>query len=77
MGRSASRHAVSMINGGALGKHTDVCPVSELCHREAVVNGLCFHYVKAGTGPVVLLPHGFTFRMGYWRSKAGGEGVSQ
>lgn len=44
-----------------------MCPVSELCHREAIVNGLRFHYVEAGTGPVVLLLHGFPDFWYSWR----------
>ena len=28
-------------------------------HRQLLVNGLRFHVVEAGTGPVVLLLHGF------------------
>lgn len=41
--------------------------MSELCHREAIVNGLRFHYVEAGTGPVVLLLHGFPDFWYSWR----------
>ncbi len=28
-------------------------------HREAVVNGVRLHYVEAGSGPLVVLLHGF------------------
>jgi pimeloyl-ACP methyl ester carboxylesterase len=41
--------------------------VSELCHREAIMNGLRFHYVGAGTGPVVLLLQGFQDFWSLWR----------
>ena len=38
-----------------------------LAHREAFVNGIRLHYVEAGTGPLVLLLHGFPeFHVG-WR----------
>src|SRR3954447_16345973 len=36
-------------------------------HREAVVNGLRLHYVEAGTGPLVVLLHGFPEFWYSWR----------
>ncbi|HYN89736.1 MAG TPA: alpha/beta hydrolase [Ardenticatenaceae bacterium] len=36
-------------------------------HREAIVNGIRFHYVEAGEGPLVLLLHGFPEFWYGWR----------
>lgn len=36
-------------------------------HREAVVNGVRLHYVEAGSGPLVLLLHGFPEFWYSWR----------
>jgi len=36
-------------------------------HRETVVNGLRFHYVEAGAGPLVILLHGFPEFWYSWR----------
>jgi pimeloyl-ACP methyl ester carboxylesterase len=36
-------------------------------HRETVVNGVRLHYVEAGTGPLVLLLHGFPEFWYSWR----------
>ena len=36
-------------------------------HREAVVNGVRLHYVEAGTGPLVVLLHGFPEFWFSWR----------
>ena len=33
--------------------------MSGLVHKTARVNGLNFHYVEAGKGPLVILLHGF------------------
>lgn len=38
-----------------------------LLHRQAVVNGVQLHYVEAGTGPLVLLLHGFPEFWYSWR----------
>src|SRR3712207_2391582 len=36
-------------------------------HREATLNGVRLHYVEAGTGPLVLLLHGFPEFWYSWR----------
>lgn len=36
-------------------------------HRQAIINGLRFHYVEAGAGPLVLLLHGFPEFWYAWR----------
>jgi pimeloyl-ACP methyl ester carboxylesterase len=41
--------------------------MSELAHREAVVNGVRLHYVEAGAGPPVILLHGFPEFWYSWR----------
>ena len=40
---------------------------TDYVHRETVVNGLRFHYVEAGAGPLVLLLHGFPEFWYSWR----------
>jgi pimeloyl-ACP methyl ester carboxylesterase len=39
----------------------------ELRHRQAVVNGVRLHYVEAGSGPLVVLLHGFPDFWWSWR----------
>jgi pimeloyl-ACP methyl ester carboxylesterase len=39
----------------------------ELQHRQAVVNGVRLHYVEAGSGPLVVLLHGFPDFWWSWR----------
>ena len=41
--------------------------MTEFIHRETVVNGLRFHYVEAGEGPLVVLLHGFPEFWYSWR----------
>lgn len=41
--------------------------MSDLSHHEALFNGLRFHYVEQGTGPLVLLLHGFPEFWYSWR----------
>jgi pimeloyl-ACP methyl ester carboxylesterase len=36
-------------------------------HRHAVINGLSFHYVEAGAGPLIVLLHGFPEFWYSWR----------
>jgi pimeloyl-ACP methyl ester carboxylesterase len=36
-----------------------VAPASPWTHRYAIVNGVRLHYVEMGTGPLVVLLHGF------------------
>ncbi len=36
-------------------------------HRQAIVNGIRFHYVEAGDGPLILLLHGFPDFWRCWR----------
>jgi pimeloyl-ACP methyl ester carboxylesterase len=38
-------------------------------HKQAVVNGVRLHYVEAGTGPLVVLLHGFPEFWWSWRSQ--------
>ena len=38
-------------------------------HRTAQINGLRFHYVEAGTGPLVVLLHGFPEFWYAWRQQ--------
>lgn len=40
-------------------------------HREAVVNGVRLHYVEAGSGPLVVLLHGFPEFWYGWRHQIG------
>jgi len=40
---------------------------ADLTHREAVVNGVRLHYVEAGSGPLVVLLHGFPEFWYSWR----------
>jgi len=44
-------------------------PPSSWQHREAIVNGVRLHYVEAGTGPLVLLLHGFPEFWYSWRAQ--------
>src|SRR5215203_1684309 len=44
-------------------------PPSSWQHREAIVNGVRLHYVGAGTGPLVLLLHGFPEFWYSWRAQ--------
>jgi len=44
----------------------DPTPV-ELIHHTALVNGITLHYVEAGTGPLVVLLHGFPEFWYSWR----------
>ena len=41
--------------------------MTDLVHRECIVNGLRFHYVEAGVGPLVVLLHGFPEFWYSWR----------
>ncbi len=41
--------------------------MTNFVHRETIVNGLQLHYVEAGTGPLVLLLHGFPEFWYSWR----------
>ena len=41
--------------------------MTDFVHRETVVNGLRFHYVEAGEGPLVVLLHGFPEFWYSWR----------
>ncbi len=38
---------------------TGIVQESGWTHHEAIVNGIRLHYVEAGTGPLVILLHGF------------------
>src|SRR5690242_18773527 len=42
---------------------------TEWVHREAVVNGVRLHYVEAGSGPLVVLLHGFPEFWYSWRDQ--------
>jgi pimeloyl-ACP methyl ester carboxylesterase len=46
---------------------SDVQPQGPWRHREAVIDGLRFHYVEAGSGPLVVLLHGFPEFWYCWR----------
>lgn len=41
--------------------------LADFAHRETIVNGLRFHYVEAGAGPLVVLLHGFPEFWYSWR----------
>ena len=43
------------------------CPEDGFLHREVVANGLRFHVVESGRGPLVLLLHGFPDYWYAWR----------
>jgi pimeloyl-ACP methyl ester carboxylesterase len=43
------------------------CPPYVVRHRDAIVNGVRLHYVEAGSGPVVVLLHGFPEFWYSWR----------
>ena len=43
--------------------------MSGLVHKTARVNGLNFHYVEAGKGPLVILLHGFPEFWYSWRQQ--------
>ncbi len=48
------------------------CPEDGFLHREVTANGLRFHLVEAGEGPLVLLLHGFPEFWYSWRHQLAG-----
>ena len=52
--------------------HRELFPLTDLAHRETVINGLRFHSVEAGAGPLVVLLHGFPEFWYSWRYQISG-----